>query len=172
MGDPKPPALEIPTRIIDLRAAEYGDKIVVQFTIGPLTTEGLALNELKAVELRAATGASPEILRVPAKGPGPVNFEFPVREWVGKQVTLTVRATGPKGKAADWSNPVTLAVGVPLATPSDLKVVSDPQGVRLTWLGSFGSGETAQYRIFRGTGEAMPERLGRNRQVRVYRRHR
>ena len=45
MGAPKPPALDIPTRITDLRAAEYGDKIVVQFTIGPLTTDGLALTE-------------------------------------------------------------------------------------------------------------------------------
>ncbi len=159
VGDPKPPALDIPARITDLRAAEYGDKMVVQFAIGALTTEGLALTELKGVELRASAGASPEILRVPAKGPGPVNFEFPVRDWVGKQVTLTVRATGPKGKAAEWSNPVTLAVGVPLATPSDLKVVSDPQGVRLTWLGSFGSGESGRYRIFRGAGGAMPERL-------------
>jgi hypothetical protein len=159
VGDPKPPALDIPTRITDLRAIEYGDKIVVQFTIGPLTTEGLALGELKAVELRAASGATPEIIQVPAKGPGPVDFEVSAQNWVGKPVTLTVRATGPKGKAAEWSNPVTLAVGVPLATPADLKVVSDPQGVRLTWLGSFGSGESARYRIFRGAAEAMPERL-------------
>ena len=159
VGDPKPPALDIPTRITDLRAVEYGDKIVVQFTIGPLTTEGLALTDLKAVELRAAAGASPEIIQVPAKGPGPVDFELPAQDWVGKPVTLTVRATGPKGKASEWSNPVTLAVGVPLATPADLKVVSVPQGVRLTWLGSFGSGENARYRIFRGAAEAMPERL-------------
>jgi len=159
VGDPKPPALDIPTRITDLRAIEYGDKIVVQFTIGPLTTEGLALADLKMVELRAALGATPEIIQVPAKGPGPVDFEVSAQNWVGKPVTLTVRATGPKGKAAEWSNPVTLAVGVPLATPADLKVVSDPQGVRLTWLGSFGSGESARYRIFRGAAEAMPERL-------------
>jgi len=159
VGDPKPPALDIPTRITDLRAIEYGDKIVVQFTIGPLTTEGLALTELKAVELRAAVGATPEIIQVPAKGPGPIDFEVSAQNWVGKPVTLAVRATGPKGKAAEWSNPVTLSVGVPLVTPSDLKVVSVPQGVRLTWLGSFGSGESAHYRIFRGAAEAMPERL-------------
>jgi hypothetical protein len=159
VGDPKPPALDIPTRITDLRAVEYGDKILVQFTIGPLTTEGLALTDLKAVELRAALGATPEIIKVPAKGPGPVDFEVSAQSWVGKPVTLTVRATGPKGKAAEWSNPVTLAVGVPLATPSDLKVVSVPQGVRLTWLGSFGSGESPRYRIFRGPADAMPERL-------------
>ena len=159
MSDPKPPALDIPTRIMDLRAAEYGDKIVVEFTIGPLTTEGLTLSEVKAVELRATAGGVPQILQVPAKGPGAVNFDFPARDWVGKSPTLTVRATGPKGKAADWSNPVSFAVGVPLATPSRLEAASVPQGVRLTWLGSFGSEQAGRYRIFRGAGEAVPQRL-------------
>ncbi len=47
LGPPKPPALDIPTRITDLRAAEYGDKILVQFTIGALDTDGLALKQCK-----------------------------------------------------------------------------------------------------------------------------
>lgn len=159
VGPPKPPALDIPTRITDLRAAEYGDQIVVQFTIGALTTDGLALTSLKVVELEVAGGGSPRILHVPAKMPGPVDHDFAAKDWVGKQVTLMVRATGPKGKASDWSNPVTLAVGVPLATPANLQAVSDPKGVRLTWLDSFGSGEAGRYRIFRGSGDAMPRRL-------------
>lgn len=156
VGAPKPPALDIPERITDLRAAEYGDRILVQFTIGTLTTDGLALRSVKAVELRVAAADSPQMLRVASKGPGPVDHEFPAKDWVGKQVTLMVRATGPKGKTSEWSNPVVLAIGVPLAAPADVKAVSDPKGVRLTWSGSPGS---AQYRIFRGAGEAMPQRL-------------
>jgi predicted phage tail protein len=159
IGPPKPPALDIPTRITDLRAAEYGDQILVQFTIGNLTTDGLALTNVKAAEVQVAEGASPKILHVPAKMPGPVDHEFPAKDWVGKQVTLTVRAIGPKGKASDWSNPVTLAVGVPLATPTDFKAVSDPKGVRLTWVDSFGNEAGGRYRIFRGSGDAMPQRL-------------
>jgi hypothetical protein len=155
IGPPKPPALDIPTTITDLRAAEYGDQILIQFTIGTLTTDGLALKSVKAVEVRVAGGDSPQTLPVPAKGPGPVDHEFPAKDWVGKQVTLTVRATGPKGKASEWSNPVTLAVGVPLAAPASLQAVSDPQGVRLTWSGPAGG----HYRIFRGAGDAMPQRL-------------
>ena len=154
MGAPKPPALDIPTRIIDLRAAEYGDQILVQFTIGTLTTDGLALTSVKTVELRVAAGNSPQTLHIPAMSPGPVDKDIPAKDWVGKQVTLMVRATGPKGKASDWSNSVTLAVGVPLATPTDFKAVSDPKGVRLTW-----SGGPGRYRIFRGAGDAMPQRL-------------
>ena len=155
VGAPKPPALDIPARITDLRAAEYGDKILVQFTIGALTTDGLALTSVRAVEVQVTGGDSPRMLHAQAKGPGPVADEFPAKDWVGKQVTLMVRATGPKGKASDWSNPVTLAVGEPLATPADFKAVSDPKGVRLTWSGEAGG----RYRIFRGAGDAMPQRL-------------
>ena len=165
VGPPKPPALDIPARITDLRAAEYGDQIVVQFTIGALTTDGLALTSLKAVELQVTGGDAPRRLAVRAKAPGPVDDNFPAKDWVGKQVTLMVRATGPKGKASDWSNPVTLAVGVPLATPTDLKAVSDPKGVRLTWSGSLGSETGGRCRIFRGAGDAMPQRLAESDKV-------
>lgn len=155
VGPPKPPALDIPTRITDLRAAEYGEQVLVQFTIGAFTTDGLALTSVKAVELQVTGGDSPRMLHLRAKGPGPVDDGFPAKDWVGKQVTLMVRATGPKGKASEWSNAVTLAVGVPLATPANLKAASDPKGVRLTWSGSAGG----RYRIFRGAGDAMPQRL-------------
>lgn len=155
VGAPKPPALEIPTRVTDLRAAEYGDKIVVEFTIGADTTEGLKLTQVKAVEARVAFGSTAQIVPLPAKKPGPVDYDFPAHDWVGKQVVVTVRATGPKGKASEWSNPVALAVGVPLAPPANVQAVSDPQGVRLTWVGPANS----RYRIFRGAGEAMPARL-------------
>ena len=159
VGAPKPPALDIPTRVTDLRAAEYGDKIVVEFTIAPDTTDGLKLTQVKAAEARVAVGSGAQIVPLPAKGPGPVDYDFPARDWVGKQVVVTVRATGPKGKASEWSNPVALAVGVPLATPTNFQAVSDPRGVRLTWLGSFGNTANGRYRIFRGAAEAMPERL-------------
>jgi fibronectin type 3 domain-containing protein len=159
IGPPKPPALDIPTRITDLRSAEYGDQILLQFTIGTLTTDGLALKIVKAVEVQVAGGGSPKMLHFPAKMPGPVDQNFPAKDWVGKQVTLMVRATGPKGKASEWSNPVVLMVGVPLATPTDVKAVSDPKGVRLTWVDSFGSEAGGRYRIFRGSGDAMPQRL-------------
>jgi predicted phage tail protein len=156
VGAPKPPALDVPTRITDLRAAEYGDKIVAEFTIGMDTTEGLKLSEVKSVEARVAVGSvSQTVPLVPSKPPGPVDYDFPARDWVGKNVVVTVRAIGPKGKAGDWSNPVSLAIGMPLATPENLQAVSAPQGVRLTWVGP----ANGHYRIFRGAAEMMPEKL-------------
>lgn len=155
VGAPKPPALDIPTRITDLRAAEYGDKIVVEFTIGMDTTEGLKLSEVKAVEARVAVGSVSQMVTLSTKPPGPVDDNFPAGAWIGKNVVVTVRATGPKGKASDWSNPVSLTIGTPLATPANFQAVSDPQGVRLTWVGP----ANGHYRIFRGAGDMMPLRL-------------
>jgi hypothetical protein len=151
VGDPKPPALDIPSRVTDLRAAQYGAKVLVEFTLPPLTTEGLGLTEVQSVELRAAAGGSVQNYSVPAKGPGPVMFDFGAQDWTGKQVTLLVRATGPRGKTSDWSNPVSLAVGIPLAAPAGFQATAVPQGVRLTW-----SGMAGHYRIFRGAGDATP----------------
>jgi len=159
VGAPRPPALDIPTRITDLRAAEYGDKIVVEFTIGMDTTEGLKLTEVKGVEVRVAVGSASQIVPLPAKPLGPVDYDFPAGAWIGKNVVVTVRATGPKGKASEWSNPVSLTIGTPLATPENLQAVSDPQGVRLTWMANGMGAANGHYRIFRGAGEMMPQRL-------------
>jgi fibronectin type 3 domain-containing protein len=154
IGNPKPPTLDIPLRVTDLRAAEYGDQILVQFTIAPLTTEGLPLMSLESAEVRAATGpaaAAGQNYSIPATAPGPVSYQFAARDWIGKQIALTVRATGPKGKTSERSNPVALDVRPPLATPAHLHATSVPQGVRLTWEGS-----GARFRIFRGAGEVVP----------------
>ncbi len=105
IGPPKPPALDIPTRITDLRAAEYGDKIVVQFTIGTLTTDGLALKSVKTVELRVAAGNSPQMLPVPAKSPGPVDHDFPAKDWVGKQVDADGAGDGSQGEGVGLVEP-------------------------------------------------------------------
>jgi hypothetical protein len=154
VGDTKPPTLDIPTRVTDLRAAEYGANIAVEFTIPALTTEGLELKNLRSVDLRITGDGQDRTYPIPAKGPGPVSHDVPAQDWIGKQATITVRATGPKGKTSDWSNAITIAVGAPLGTPRNVSAKSAPEGVLLTWAGP-GPG----YRIFRAVGDGMPERL-------------
>ncbi len=87
IGPPQAPALDIPSRVTDLRAVEYGENIRVEFTLPPLTTEGLPLTSVRSVELRAAvSGGTPSIFDVPAVGPGPLGRLIPAREWIGKDV--------------------------------------------------------------------------------------
>lgn len=154
VGDPKPPTLDIPARITDLRAAQYGGKILVEFTVPPLTTEGLGLTGLQTAQLHAAAGPSAKDYDVPATGPGAMHYDFPSQEWAGKQVTLTVRATGPKGKASEWSNTFPLPVGAPLPPPASIRATTAPEAVRLTW-----SSAASHYWIFRAVSDAPMAKL-------------
>ena len=158
-GDPKPPALEIPSRVTDLRAAEYGSNILVEFTLPALTTEGLALTKVRSVELRVSVGTASQNVNLKAAGPGPIHDEIPAGEWIGKDVLLTVRATGPKGKTSEWSNAVPLSVGVPLGVPTNLVAENVAEGVHLRWQGA-----GPRYRIFRTLAEQTSDRLAESDQ--------
>jgi hypothetical protein len=164
IGGPKAPSLEIPLPVTDLRAAEYGDRIYVRFTIPMLTTEGDPLKSLRSIDLYAGPANAPfnantwsetaTRYQIPASGPGPYAFDrVPVQDWTGKTIALAVRATGPKGKVSGWSNPAVLSVGPPLATPADVRASNTKDGVRLTWMEPATPGSPPKYRVFRWVGE-------------------
>lgn len=165
LGPIQPPALEIPQRVSDLRAAEFGDKIIVEFSIPPLTTEGQPLRSVDAATLYAGVPPNPFTMEswaagakkfdVPATGPGPLTREIPIADWIGKDLTMAVRVTGPKGKASDWSNLQTLPVRAALTKPADLKTENLQAGIRVTWTGAPGE----QYRLYRATGSESPALL-------------
>lgn len=165
IGAPQSPTLDIPAKITDLVAAEYGDNVRVQFTVPVLTTEGLPLKNIKSVELRAGFGPNPfsiyawadgaQRFDVPALGTGLLGRTIPINpDWIGKEIVLAVHATGPKGKTSDWSNLVILSIRTPLPQPANLKAENADQAVRLTWQGSSG-----HYRIFRAEGGRQPQQL-------------
>jgi hypothetical protein len=158
-GEPKPPTLEIPSRVTDLRAAEYGGNILVEFTLPALTTEGLSLTKVRSVELRVSAGAASQNVNLKAAGPGPIHDEIQAAEWIGQDVLLTVRATGPKGKTSEWSNAVPLSVGVPLGVPANLVAENVAEGVRIRWQGT-----GPRYRIFRTLTDQAPDRLAESDQ--------
>ena len=92
---------------------------------------------------------------VPATAPGPLKSEVPAQEWIGKEVAIAVRSIGPKGKTSDWSIVRNLPVEPPLATPQDLKVQNQPQGIAISWRGS-----AAKYVLYRAVGNEPPALLG------------
>lgn len=155
VGDPKPPTLDIPSRVTDLRAIQYGGRIMVEFTLPPLTTEGLTLTGVRSIELRAAAEGMERTFNVPPKDAGAFEYEFAAGEWTGKRVTLTARAAGPKGKTSEWSDAAVVSAGPPLGVPVNVAVENAPRGVRLTWQGA-GPG----YRILRTTGDQPPSPAG------------
>jgi len=165
IGPPLARTLDIPQTVGDLVVAEYGSNILVEFTVPPLTTEGLPLKSLRSLDLRIgvpptpwnenAWAASAKPIDCSATGPGPVSCQTPAAAWVGKETVIRVRATGPKGKTSEWSSIKVLQVEPPLAAPADLKVANARTGVYITW-----NSPAKKFRVFRKIGDAQPELIG------------
>ncbi len=144
VGEPLPPALNIPEKIGDLTAIERGDRIVLEFTLPERTTESLPLKGIGEVDLRAGsmggrafdlnTWAS-EAKRIPAAGQpgGSVRVEAPARDWVGQEVIFSARLSNPRGRMSDWSNLVVLTIIPPLQQPAALQAAAVREGVRVAW---------------------------------------
>ena len=163
VGDPLPPALNIPVAVTDLRGLEYGPNVLVEFSAPKLTTEGLPLKSFK-LELFVGPSVNPFSYEKWAAGAtkfdiqpgeGTISSQQPIKAWVGQEITVAVRAVGPKGRPGAWSNLVSFTAGEPLETPTALKTESIARGVVVTWHGS-----GPHYRIYRAQGDAMPERFG------------
>ncbi len=165
VGEPLPPALNIASPIRDLRAVEYGNDIIVNFTIPPLTTEGLALKRIGAIDLRAGPGGNPfetnrwaaDAKRIPvsADSPGAVEARIPAAQFAGREIVIGVRVVNPKGRASEWSNLVVIGVTPPLARPAALKAEATASGVKLSWQGS-----APAYRVYRSIGSEKPALIG------------
>ncbi len=129
VGDPLPPALNIPEKVTDLRAVQRGGKIIIDFTLPLRTTEGLLIKHPGPIELQI--GDKP-VTMPSEKG----HVEVPATDWIGQDATVRVRIDNTRGRFSDWSNTVTLSVDSAVEPPANLVAKSDPQGVRITWAGA------------------------------------
>jgi len=156
-GEPMPPLANIPTRVNDLAAIQRGSRIMVQFTVPPRTTEGVAIKTPLKLDLRIGTAEPPfsqeawaaHATPVPA-GPvdnGVARYEIPSAAWTGKEATLAVRVLSVRGKTLGWSNFVKLTVIAPPERPVEVRAEATAEGVRLTW---HARGDS--FRVYRRTG--------------------
>ncbi len=172
-GAPLPPALYIPSAVQDLVAVEYGDNLLVRFTIPELTTDPLPIEDLRAVDLyigpnpdqngfdTAAWSAAARHFEVDMREPGAVEFETPAAPFVGERVIIGVQLTGRTGRKSAWSNYDTLTVNPPLSPPQNVTATAVPEGVELTWEAPPGS-----FRILRSAGDSTQfARIGESDQT-------
>ena len=156
VGEPLPPALNIPVSITDLSALQRGGQVYVRFTIPGLTTEQLPVTGVEEVELRAgANKVEPFDTNAWASGarridvtkltPGEVIVTAAAREWVGSEVIVGARMRNRKGRWSGWSNLATLNVVEPAVTPAGVTAGSIPTGAKLSWQGPVG----LKFRVFR-----------------------
>lgn len=157
VGDPLPPALNIPTRVTDLSVVQRGDKLLLRFTAPAVTTEQLPIRAFERVDLRIGPPApsmeawEPVSTAVPLTVPEPgatITAETPASQWRGREVLVAVRLVSTRGREADWSNSVVLTPRAPLSTPVPV-AAGHPDGVQLRWDEVPG----AKYRVRKGTEE-------------------
>ena len=144
VAGPLPPLANIPARVSDLAAVQRGDKLIVQFTVPHLTTEGVAIKQAPTFDLRIGPGPIPfvagtwasEAKRIPpvtAAAGTTARYDVPCAEWTGKGVSAAVRVVGANGKDAGWSNFAIVEVIAPPAQPVDVRAEMTRAGLRLTW---------------------------------------
>ena len=146
-------------RVTDLAAVERGAKIIVQFTMPRMTTEGLAIKKNQNVEIRY--GVSPvtpfrfdawekaservdTVSQDPTKPTELIRVELPAEKFVGKDLVVGVKVHAPSGKDIGWSNLVRIGIVRPLPTPVGLEAKDVPQGVRVDWHAA-----AALFRVYR-----------------------
>jgi hypothetical protein len=160
VGEPLPPALNIPRAVSDLRVVQRIDSLQVEFTIPDKTTEDLPLSKLEAVDLRIGRSGEPSFdlsqwesgassIEVKHLVPGLVKLDVPASSWAGSDVALAVRLINRKGRVSEWSNVVRLAVVPPPGTPTGVRAESTAGGVRIAWSGPQG----AFFRVYRAGRE-------------------
>jgi hypothetical protein len=159
VGDPLPPALNIPERVVDLRAVQRGDRLIVVCTVSPMTTDKLVLKGLPPLELYAGRrgegefntdrwAATAEVMTQEPAAEAEVVLELPAEKWAEGEVVLGVRTVGPTGKRSAWSNLVSLWVVKGLEKPEGLRGSATEEGVYLQWAAGEGP-DGRSWRVFR-----------------------
>ncbi len=176
VGPVLPPSPRLPQSVTNLVAVERGDKIVIDFSTPPRTTDNIPITRFSDIDLRVGPAAIPfdfdtwadSATRYPVQPPPLGDPDDPVPEslsktipaasWVGKRVAVAVRTSiRKKDHYSSWSNRVVLEVVPPLAPPV-VQWKSTAKGVSLSWQAE---GRNLEYRIYRqGSNDTHSTQVG------------
>ncbi len=158
VGDPLPPLANVPGHIGDVAAIQRGARIIVHFTPPAFTTEQIAIKTPLRLDLRIGAAVAPftpegwaekaRAIPAPAIHGGLAEYEIPVADWAGKDITIAARAIGANGKDSGWSNFVNLTIVPTPPAPAGVRADAVPDGVKLSW-----QGEPGEFHILRRAGE-------------------
>lgn len=158
----QPPLANIPGNPTGLVVLQRGATLYARFKLPDLTTEQMPIRGDLQLDLRAGLQPNPwnwtewadraRKFSPEAVDKGIAQYQFPSRDFTGKEVAVAARVIGSNGKVSGWSNLATVPVVAPLAAPADLNAQNTAKGVRLTWRGASGQ----HFRILRRS-ESSPD---------------
>jgi hypothetical protein len=179
-GPPRPPSLNLPQPVSDLRALRKGDNVFLAWTVPVMTTDGVKLRQLGVT--RICRGAEQPIKNcgspVGSVAPPPLpqgkstgqhpqqsySDELPpsvLHDDPSAQITYAVSVLNTRGRGDGLSNQVFIPAAFALPPPADLRGQATAEGILLSWTGNPEAAETPQlhhlYRVYRreagGKGE-------------------
>lgn len=143
MGQPLPPALKRPQRVVDLDAVERGPNLIIHFTVPTQTTEGLPLKGDEDIDLRVGPTDSPfmyeawrktaERITVPKMDKSLAEVSVPAAKWYNKVVFIGLEVRSPRGRSAGPSNFKILTIVPALPKPEALEAMDARDALRLDW---------------------------------------
>jgi hypothetical protein len=178
-GVPKPPSLELPEPVTDLRAVRKGDRVYLDWTVPAETTDRLAVRHLgptricRSLDASMSECASPvgevpgpqlptaspqknKSAKPPAKMQANYTDNLPralLREIPGARIFYAVSVLNGNGRNAGISNVVHVPGVATVPPPSDFQAQVTAEGVVLSWTRIPGAPETAAlpltYRAYR-----------------------
>jgi hypothetical protein len=174
-GIPKPPSLDLPQAVTDLRAVRKGDRVFLAWTIPTETTDGLRVRHLGVTRVcRSAEPSASDCANPigPVAPPAPESQKKPtapntkmqasyidqlppllLRDDPAAELFYAVSLFNQRGRTAGPSNRVAVPAVVALPPPSDFRPQVTADGVLLSWTGNPQSSETQQlhhvYRVYR-----------------------
>jgi hypothetical protein len=177
-GIPKPPSLNLPQPVTDLRAVRKGDRVYLAWTVPTKTTDFLAVRHLgptrvcrgansTMTECRTLVGevAAPEVPKKKEAGakqrqsyadPLPATL---VSSSPSAEVFYAVSVLNENGRSAGLSNVVEVPTVVAPAPPSDFQAQVAADGVAVSWNEPQAAGGKHFYRVYRraegGTTDAV-----------------
>jgi hypothetical protein len=178
-GIPKPPSLDLPQPVADLRAVRKGDRVYLDWTVPAETTDRLAVRHLgpthicRSVDAMIGDCANPvgDVLapQLPRANPQRNKSARPpttaganyidhlpqtlLVENPGAEIFYAISVLNSKGRSAGISNVVHVPAVPALPPPSDFEAQVTAEGVVLSWLGISHAPETPElrhiYRVYR-----------------------
>jgi hypothetical protein len=165
-GIPKPPSLNLPQPVSDLRAVRKGDRVYLSWTVPTRTTDSLAVRHLGLTRVcRSANAAMLECgtaVGEVAAPEAPKNGGAAPKQSYGDALPATLLSDSPSaevfyavsvlnenGRSAGLSNVVAAPAVVAPKPPSDFQVQVTGDGVVVSWKEAQPAGIRRLYRIYR-----------------------